>query len=61
MDPGAATGHTRGMLRSCLAALLLLATLAGCASNSGHPLVDRSNGQPGWLPCMAGDRLCGPQ
>lgn len=51
-----------------LAALALLSTLlAGCASNADravldHPsgTLDRPNGQPRWLPCMAGDRLCGP-
>ena len=45
--------------------LLLSLFLAGCASGPDRQVLDhpsrprdRPNGQPSWLPCMAGDALC---
>ena len=42
------------------AALLLALVLlvAGCATDQSRWIPDRPNGQPGWIPCMAGDKLC---
>ena len=39
-----------------LIALVLL--VAGCATDQSRWIPDRPNGQPGWIPCMAGDKLC---
>ena len=34
--------------------------VAGCAADQSRWIPDRPNGQPAWIPCMAGDRLCTP-
>ena len=39
-------------------ALALALLVGGCATDQSRWVPDRSNGQPGWIPCMAGDKLC---
>jgi hypothetical protein len=67
MDSSAGARHNPAMIMLRLAALLLVAALAGCANATDTVVVDgrtvplyRPNGQPSLLPCMIGDRLCNP-